>query len=290
MELHTLGVDGGYTQKDVTELAKVLTGWTVKEPRRGGGYEFNERMHQPGKKIVLGREFKDDGEHEGEKALEMLASNPSTARFISTKLAMRFVSDDPPKSLIDRMAQTFTKSDGDIREVLRTMFKSSEFWSPASYRAKVKTPLEFVVSALRATNADVSNAMPIAQALNRMGMPLYSMQPPTGYSMKAETWVNSAALLNRMNTAIALGAGRMQGVNVNAQAALPPNIADAGQIQDALEKQLLHGDISQQTHETIRKQLADPKITERAYDDPARVPNPGVIAGLILGSPEFQRR
>jgi len=290
MELHTLGVDGGYTQKDVTELAKVLTGWTIKEPRRGGGYEFNDRMHQPGKKLVLGKEFKDDGEREGEKALEMLARQPSTARFISTKLAMRFVSDDPPKPLIDRMAQTFTKSDGDIREVLRTMFQSPEFWALASYRAKVKTPLEFVVSALRATNADVTNAVPIAQALNRMGMPLYGMQPPTGYSMKAEAWVNSAALLNRMNTALALGAGKMQGVNVNVQATLPPNITDGDQILDSLEKSLLAGDVSSQTHETIRKQLADPKITERAYDDPARAPNPGVIAGLILGSPEFQRR
>jgi uncharacterized protein (DUF1800 family) len=290
MELHTLGVDGGYTQKDVTELAKVLTGWTIKEPRRGGGYEFNERMHEPGKKIVLGKEFKDDGEKEGEKALEMLASNPATARFISTKLAMRFVSDDPPKPLVDRMAQTFLKSDGDIREVLRTMFKSPEFWAPRSYRAKVKTPFEFVVSALRATNADVTNAMPLAQALNRMGMPLYGMQPPTGYSMKAETWVNSAALLNRMNTALSLGGGRMQGVKVDEQAALPPNMTNGDQIVAALEKNILDSDISQQTDATIRKQLDDPKITQRALDDPARAPNPGVIAGLILGSPEFQRR
>jgi uncharacterized protein (DUF1800 family) len=290
MELHTLGVDGGYTQKDVTELAKVLTGWTIKEPRRGGGYEFNERMHEPGKKIVLGKEFKDDGEKEGEKALEMLANNPATARFISTKLAMRFVSDDPPKPLVDRMAQTFLKSDGDIREVLRTMFKSPEFWAPRSYRAKVKTPFEFVVSALRATNADVTNAMPLAQALNRMGMPLYGMQPPTGYSMKAETWVNSAALLNRMNTALSLGGGRMQGVKVDEQAALPPNMTNGDQIVAALEKNILDSDISQQTDATIRKQLDDPKITQRALDDPARAPNPGVIAGLILGSPEFQRR
>jgi uncharacterized protein (DUF1800 family) len=290
MELHTLGVDGGYTQKDVTDLAKVLTGWTIKEPRRGGGYEFNERMHEPGKKIVLGKEFKDDGEREGEKALEMLASSPATAHFISTKLAMRFVSDDPPKALVDRMAQTFLKSDGDIREVLRTMFKSSEFWAPQSYRAKVKTPFEFVVSALRSTNADVTNAMPLAQALNRMGMPLYGMQPPTGYSMKAETWVNSAALLNRMNTALSLGAGKMQGTKVDAQAALPPNVSTGDQILAALEKNILDGDVSQQTDSTIRKQLSDPKITERALDDPARAPNPGVIAGLILGSPEFQRR
>ena len=290
MELHTLGVDGGYTQKDVTELAKVLTGWTIKEPRRGGGYEFNDRMHQSGKKIVLGREFREDGEREGEKALEMLAANPATAHFISTKLAMRFVSDDPPRALVDRMSQTFINSDGDIRRVLRTLFQSPEFWAPASYRAKVKTPLEFVVSALRATNADITNAIPVAQALNRMGMPLYGMQPPTGYSMKAETWVNSAALLNRMNTALALGAGRMQGINVSAQASLPANGTDGEQALNLLEKSLLDGDISHLTHETIRKQLADPKITERAYDDPARAPNPGVIAGLILGSPEFQRR
>jgi hypothetical protein len=170
------------------------------------------------------------------------------------------------------------------------MFKSPEFWAPQSYRAKVKTPFEFVVSALRSTNADVTNAMPLAQALNRMGMPLYGMQPPTGYSMKAETWVNSAALLNRMNTALSLGAGKMQGTKVDAQAALPPNVSTGDQILAALEKNILDGDVSQQTDSTIRKQLSDPKITERALDDPARAPNPGVIAGLILGSPEFQRR
>src|SRR6185369_8316588 len=149
-------------------------------------------------------------------------------------------------------------------EVLRTMIKSPEFWAPQSYRAKVKTPFEFVVSALRATNADVTNAMPLAQALNRMGMPLYGMQPPTGYSMKAETWVNSAALLNRMNTALSLGAGRMQGVNVDEQATLPPNVSSGDQIVAALEKNILDSDVSQQTDVTIRKQLADPKITERA--------------------------
>jgi uncharacterized protein (DUF1800 family) len=168
------------------------------------------------------------------------------------------------------------------------MFQSAEFWAPESYRAKVKTPFEFVVSALRATNADVSNAMPLAQALNRMGMPLYGMQPPTGYSMKAETWVNSAALLNRMNTALVLGAGRMQGVSVNAQ--LPPDATSADKILAALEQSILDGDVSQQTDATIRKQLDDPKISERKLDDPARAPNPGMIAGLILGSPEFQRR
>ena len=291
MELHTLGVDGGYTQKDVTELAKILTGWTIREPQRGGDFEFNEHMHQPGKKTLLGKTFKGDGQREGERAIEMLAKHPSTAQFISHKLALRFVSDDPPPALVDRMAQTFLKTDGDIREVLRTLFKSPEFWAVDSYRAKVKTPFEFVVSSLRATNAEMADAMPIVQNLNRMGMPLYGMQPPTGYSMKQETWVNSAALLDRMNFALALGSGRMNGAQVDPQHVFNGNAPqDAAGIQAALEQALLAGDVSTQTHETISKQLSDPQVTGRRLDDPARAPNAGVIAGLILGSPEFQRR
>jgi uncharacterized protein (DUF1800 family) len=291
MELHTLGVDGGYTQKDVTELARVLTGWTIEQPQRGGDFTFNERMHEPGTKVVLGQTFKEDGKHEGEHAIEMLASHPSTARFISRKLAMRFVSDNPPPALVDRMADTFLKTDGDIREVLRTLFKSPEFWAEDSYRAKVKTPLEFVISAIRATNADVSNAQPLVQTLNRMGMPLYGQQPPTGYSMKQEVWVNSAALLDRMNFALALGSGRLNGIQVDAQHIFNgPPPPDASAAQAELEQALLDGDVSAQTHQTISKQLSDPSVTGRQLDDPARPPNAGVIAGLILGSPEFQRR
>ena len=159
MELHTLGVNGGYTQQDVTEVARVLTGWTIDQPQKGGGFKFEERMHEPGDKIVLGHKIKQHGEKEGMEVLHMLAHHPSTAHFICTKLAMRFVSDDPPPALVDRMAQTFLKKDGDIREVLKTMFKSPEFWSDDAYRAKVKTPLEFVVSAVRATGADVTDAV-----------------------------------------------------------------------------------------------------------------------------------
>ena len=215
MELHTLGVNGGYTQKDVTEVARVLTGWTLKQPRQGGGFVFEERMHEPGDKHVLGHRIKSNGEKEGREVLHILAHHPSTAKFISTKLAMRFVSDDPPPALVDRMAQTFLKKDGDIREVLKTMFHSPEFWAPESYRAKVKTPLEFVVSAVRASGAEVSDAMPLARQLQTMGMPLYGMQPPTGYSMKADAWVNSSALLGRMNFALALTAGKLKGVQVD---------------------------------------------------------------------------
>ena len=214
MELHTLGVNGGYTQKDVTEVAKVFTGWTLKQPRQGGGFYFDERKHEPGTKVVLGHEIQENGEKEGYEVLHLLARNPATAKFVCTKLAMRFVSDDPPPQLVDRMAKTFLKKDGDIREVLKTMLQSPEFWTPEASRAKVKTPLEFVVSALRATDAEVTDARPLARQLQELGMPLYGSQPPTGYSMKEQAWVSSSALLGRMNFAMRLAAGRIKGVAV----------------------------------------------------------------------------
>jgi uncharacterized protein (DUF1800 family) len=291
MELHTLGVDGGYTQKDVTELAKVLTGWSIEQPQLGGSFRFNERAHEPGAKFILGRRIGEHGEKEGEEMLDVLAHHPSTAKFISRKLAMRFVSDNPPQSLINRMAETFEKKDGDIREVLRTMFHSPEFWAADAYRAKMKTPFEFVVSAERASGADVQNALPLVDTLNRMGMQLYGMQPPTGYSMKAEAWVNSAALLNRMNFALALGSGRLPGSSLNPQSLIyGPAPVDAEAALASLEQGILAGDVSQQTHSVIEKQLNDPKISRRKLDDPSPAPNYGAIAGLIMGSPEFQRR
>lgn len=289
MELHTLSVNGGYSQRDVTEVAKVFTGWTLEQPRKGGGFRFEPRMHEPGDKVVLGHRIKEKGEKEGLEVLHMLAHNPKTAHFISEKLAMRFVSDDPPATLVERMTQTFLKKDGDIREVLRTMFRSPEFWAPEAYRAKVKTPLEFVVSAVRASGAQVDDARPLIRTLNNMGMLPYGMMPPTGYSMKAETWLNSSALLTRMNFALGLAIGRMRGVSVDA-AKLAQGATDAQQALVTLETSLLAGEISQQTHETISKRLEDPEISQRRLDDPMRPPNVGAIAGLILGSPEFQRR
>jgi uncharacterized protein (DUF1800 family) len=292
MELHTLGVDGGYTQKDVTEVARVFTGWTIKQPRQGGDFDFNQRMHEPGTKFVLGHNIKEHGEDEGKEVLKMLAHHPATAHFIAKKLAMRFVSDNPPQALVERMAETFLKSDGDIREVLRTMFRSPEFWAPEGYRAKVKTPLEFVVSAVRASGAEVSNALPLAQALRQMGMPLYGAQPPTGYSMKAETWVNSSALLNHMNFSLRFASGRMPGVAFAPERVLGSGEvpADTNSAVARLENALLAGDLSKQTHETILKHAADPEVTGRVLDDPSRPVNVGMLAGLILGSPEFQRR
>src|SRR5437763_2932676 len=291
MELHTLGVDGGYTQKDVTELAKVLTGWSIQPPQRGGDFSYNARAHEPGTKHVLGPDIKEKGESEGMEMLDILAHHPATAKFISKKLAMRFVSDNPPQSLIDRMAETFLNKDGDMREVLRTMFRSPEFWATDAYRAKVKTLLEFVASAVRASGVEIQNALPLVQNLNRMGMPLYGMQPPTGYSMKAETWVNSSALVNRMNFALQLGNGRVPGVTPNPQAILQgATPQDTDSALAMMEQKILGGDLSGQTRAVIQKQLADPQVTQRRLDDPEAGPNYGAIAGLIMGSPEFQRR
>jgi uncharacterized protein (DUF1800 family) len=291
MELHTLGVDGGYTQKDVTELAKVLTGWSIDQPQRGGSFKFNERAHEPGPKFIFGQRISEHGESEGMEMLDILAHHPSTAKFISRKLAMRFVSDNPPQSLIDRMANTFQKKDGDIREVLRTLFASPEFWSADAYRAKVKTPLEFVASSVRASGVDVQNALLLVQFLNRMGMPLYGMQPPTGYSMKGEAWVNSAALLTRMNFALTLGTGKLPGTTLDTQVLLHGQTAqDAEAALAVLENGMLAGDVSAQTHAVMEKQLNDPQVSQRRLDDTNRAPNYGAIAGLIMGSPEFQRR
>ena len=292
MELHTLGVNGGYTQKDVTEVAKVFTGWTLKQLKQGGGFTFEERTHEPGDKTVLGHRIKSNGEKEGMDVLHILAHHPSTAKFVCTKMAVRFVSDNPPPALVDRMTQTFLKKDGNIGEVMKTMLKSPQFWSEDTYRAKVKTPLEFVVSALRASGADVTDPMPIARQLQNLGMPLYGMQPPTGYSNKADAWVNSAALLGRMNFAMALTAGKVKGTQVDTghmlgNSAIPQ---EPTQSLAVLENDLLAGEVSKQTHDTIAARLEDPKVSQRKLDDPARAPNIGGIAGLLLGSPEFQRR
>ncbi|MGA8345167.1 MAG: DUF1800 domain-containing protein [Candidatus Sulfotelmatobacter sp.] len=285
LELHTLSVNGGYSQRDVTEVAKVFTGWTIEKPNDGGSYKYDPRMHEPGPKFVLGHRIKPKGEDEGREVLHMLATSPQTAHFISLKLAERFVSDDPPPALVERMAKTFEKKKGDIREVLTTLFHSPEFWAVGAYRAKVKTPLEFVASAVRATGADVDDAMPLARQVANMGMPLYGAQPPTGYSMKAETWVSSSALLNRMNFALGLTGGKFRGVKVDAVqlAGGPPPPTDATIALSTMEAKLLAADVSKQTHDSIMAQIESPA-------KPARPPDANTIAGLLLGSPEFQKR
>ena len=218
LELHTLGVDGGYTQKDVTEVARCFTGWTITRPQLGGGFNFNARAHDQGEKVVLGEKIHGGGLEDGEKVLDLLAHHPSTARFISRKLAMRFVADEPPASLVDRMAQTFLKTDGDLRAVMRTMLESKEFWSVGAYRSKMKSPLELVASAVRAGNGDVDYARTLADLVAQMGEPLYRKLEPTGYSNSGKEWLNSAGLVARMNFALNLADNKVPGVKVEATA------------------------------------------------------------------------
>jgi len=211
MELHTLGVDGGYTQKDVTEVARCFTGWTIEKPRQNPEFKFDDRLHDPDPKYVLGKKIHAGGMKDGEEVIDLLVHDASTARFISTKLARRFVSDNPPKELVDRMAKTFTESDGDIKAVMRTMIYSPEFWSREAYRAKIKTPFELVVSAARALGTDVDMPQPLVGWVGRIGEPIYQCQPPTGYADKADAWVNTGALLNRLNFSLALAGNKMRG-------------------------------------------------------------------------------
>jgi uncharacterized protein (DUF1800 family) len=215
MELHTLGVDGGYTQQDVTEMARVFTGWTIDRPRQGGSFIFRPRLHDGGRKLVLGHVISAGGERDGEEALDILARHPSTARFIATKLVRRFVSDTPPPGLVDRIAARFRETDGDLREVVRAILTSPEFIAPDTMRAKVKTPFEFVVSAVRATDGEVRDARPLVRQIADMGMPLYQCQPPTGYKDTADAWVNTGALVSRMNFGLALASNKIRGVVVS---------------------------------------------------------------------------
>jgi uncharacterized protein (DUF1800 family) len=383
MELHTLGVQcevskdhpaseldkacgQGYTQRDVTEVAKVLTGWTIDRPNCGGDFQFDERRHEPGNKTVMGtviagtsfveprwpafgvgaRRFgggggggvcgeanypgNQQGMNEGLHVLHILATSPATAKFISTKLAVRFVSDTPPPAMVDRMAKAFLASNGDIKTVLRTMFNSPEFWSPEVYRAKVKTPEEFVISAVRASSAEVRNAVPLVQSLEKLGMPLYGMQTPNGYSWMAEPWVNTGDLVSRMNFALGLSSDRIPGVQTDWTRLLghgeaevePAALTSTGPATDAtaakeakLELMLLGQPVSDRTRSTVLQQFQNQDMQQQAVKDfpirpnefepMAQVLNPAVLkqkarppldreaammAGLLLGSPEFQRR
>jgi uncharacterized protein (DUF1800 family) len=208
LELHTLGVDGGYTQEDVTEVARAFTGWTIEKPRQGGGFVFRPQLHDSGQKVVLGHVIKPGGgQSDGEQVLDILSKQPSTATFIATKLVRHFVSDNPPATLVGRAAERFRRTDGDLREVMRTILMSAEFRAVDSYGAKAKTPFEFVVSALRASGTEVQDARPFVRMMQEMGMPLYQCQPPTGYKDDVETWINAGALVARMNAAARLADG-----------------------------------------------------------------------------------
>ena len=359
MELHTLGVDGGYTQKDVQEVARCFTGWTIYAPRgagaaaaqiAGGGgrriemlrenagkFYFNERVHDDGEKIVLGHKIPaGGGVKDGLMVLDILAHHPATAKFIATKLVRHFVSDNPPQPLVDRVAQTYLKTDGDIREMLRTIFRSPEFNSTEAYRAKIKRPFELAISAVRTLGADTNGGPGLNQWITRMGQPLYGFQTPNGYSDMAEDWVNTGALLERMNFALALVTNRVAGTRVNlAQFIGNEQSINKEKLLDRFVTLFVGGEMSAKTRESLLKQLGDqitiptmpaaqnasakapenpfeagfqrgdlpgfggnnnqqqqpPRPQQVASINPATIANPVVkIAGLILGSPEFQRQ
>lgn len=354
LELHTLGVDGGYTQKDVQEVARCFTGWTIFQPRGGGAaaaaimgrdakemagqFIFRPGAHDNGEKMVLGHRIPaGGGVKDGLMVLDIVAHHPATAKFIATKLVRRFVADEPPPALVDRVAQTFTKTDGDIREVLKTIFASPEFNSAAAYRAKVKRPFELAVSAVRTLGGETNGGPQFHQWIARMGQPLYGFQTPNGYSDVAENWVNTGALLERMNFGLALAMNRIPGTHVDLSRFVTDlnkgTSVDKARLLDRFVTLIVGGEIAPKTRETLLKQLNDqitlpatpqrqlaaaavpPNPFETAFQrgnfnlgggggggpqqqqqqvarvDLASIDNPLVkIAGLILGSPEFQRQ
>ena len=359
MELHTLGVEGGYTQKDVQEVARCFTGWTIYAPRgagvaaqamsdgrrlemlreNAGKFFFNSRVHDDGEKTVLGHKIPaGGGAKDGLMVLDILAHHPATAKFVATKLVRHFVADNPPPALVDRVAQTFIKTDGDIREVLKAIFFSPEFNSTDAYRAKIKRPFELAISAARTVGAETNGGPAFHQWIARMGQPLYGFQTPNGYSDVAEDWVNTGALLERMNFALALVSNRIPGTRVNLAGFVGDTTGsktmDKEKLLDRFVTMIVGGEISAKTRETLLKQLSDqitlpamppaqtasagapenpfeagfqrgnlpggpggdgqqqgPRQQQSANLNAAAIDNPVVkIAGLILGSPEFQRQ
>jgi uncharacterized protein (DUF1800 family) len=302
MELHTLGVDGGYRQEDVIEVARCFTGWTIDRPQQGGGFLFRPQAHDRGAKRVLGQTIPaGGGRQDGERVIDILTRHPSTARFIATKLARRLVSDDPPSTLVDRAAATFQRTDGDIRAVLTTIVTAPEFWSAEAYRAKIKTPLELVASAMRALDGRIAPAdgpesagggVALAREVGKLGEPLYEAQPPTGYPDRAESWVNTGALLGRMNFALGLAHNRFPGARVDLGAFLGPvDRRRPDQVLDRLLAAILYGEATAHTRAVLAAQLESPEITRTtAYDRVPKDTDVEKLTALVLGSPEFQRR
>ena len=329
LELHTLGVDGGYTQQDVINVARALTGWTIRPPAAGGGFIFRPEMHDAGEKTVLGHKLKAGrGIEDGEDVLDIVARHPSTAKYVATKLARRFISDNPPQAVIDRAAQVFLKTDGDIRETLRAIITSNEFYSQQAFRAKVKSPFEVVVSAMRAMNAEPDSTPRTAQMIAYLGQPIYGHQAPNGYPETGDAWMNTGAILNRINFGIAAAANRIPGARVNAIPGLDTliNAPRAKQV-DAVVSVMLGGSASPDTRAVLMSgenpllgkgesglpvTMGDPEEEAGMTTDMARpggqrrgaAQNPlgrpnaqpprltglAQVVGLAIGSPEFQRR
>ncbi len=281
LELHTLGVDGGYTQEDVINVARIFTGWSIEPPRQGGDFQFHDWAHDEGEKEVLGVTFPaGHGMDEGMRLLKMLANHPATMHHVSRKLCQGFVNDEPPDGCVDDAVAAWRRSGGDLREVLHAIFHGPDFWAPQNTRAKVKTPLEFVVSALRAVGADPDTTPRLAQVVARLGEPLYLHVAPDGYPEREDAWVNSGALLDRMNAGVALAAGTLPGVTVSLDSLIPAT-GDAEQLILQVNDKILGGTMTDNTKDVIRRQTSDicDPVTARA-----------LAVGLAVGGPEFQRQ
>ena len=292
LELHTLGVDGGYTQKDVIEVARCFTGWTIDQPNKVGSFIFRPFAHDNGEKVVLGHRIAaEGGERDGERVIDILVHHPSTARFIATKLVRRFVSDDSPPSLVQRVTETFKRTDGDIRSLLVTIIDSREFFAAENYRAKTKTALEFVASAVRAANGTTNGSPALVAAVAQMGEPLYLAFAPNGYPDVAGPWLNSASLLNRMNFLFSLMANQFPGTRVDLRLLLEgANRRDRAQLLDHLSIGLLYNQLNPESREIILQQLNKPGAVQVNLDGRLSDPDIEKIAALVLASPEFERR
>ncbi len=281
LELHTLGVDGGYTQQDVIDVARIFTGWSIERPNQGGGFIYNDWAHDRGSKTVLGVTFPAGHEEdEGLRLLKLLAMQHATMHHVSWQLCQRFVADDPPDGCVDDAVAAWQRSDGDIRAVLHAIFHGPDFWAPRYQLAKTKTPLEFVASAVRAVGADPDTTLRLAQVVAHLGEPLYQHVAPDGYPETEADWVNSGALLDRMNAAVGLAAGRLPGVRVDLDPIIPPR-ADHAALLDAINANVLGGAMSGHTRQVLLDQLADISDSVQARN---------LAVGLALGGPEFQRQ
>ncbi|PYS60734.1 MAG: hypothetical protein DMF74_18015 [Acidobacteria bacterium] len=299
MELHTMGVDGGYTQKDVQEVARCFTGWTIEKPNQEGLFLYRPGLHDNGDKIVLGHKIlAGGGIADGERVLDILATHPATARFIATKLARRFISDDPPNSAIDRATEVFLKTDGSIRETLRALITSPEFFAATTYRAKLRSPFEYVAAAMRALNADTDGDRPVLDAIGRMGQPVFGRITPDGYADRADQWLSSGAMVGRFNFASALATNRIKGTKIDFEKLLS-GIDPANKVQVASRlAQLTFA--SSETRTELEKVLVSPP--PGAIVAPSSAPNLSVsyaqaarnyisdLITLLIGSPEFQQR
>jgi uncharacterized protein (DUF1800 family) len=311
MELHTLGVDGGYTQRDVQEVARCFSGWTIQKPNEQGLFLYRPGLHDDGEKIVLGhRILPGGGMADGERVLDILATHPATARFIATKLARRFISDEPPQSVIDRAAAVFLKTDGSIRETLRAVVTSPEFFSTTAYRAKMRSPFEYVAAAMRALNAETDGDRPVLDAIGRMGQPVFGRITPDGYADRADQWLSSGAMIARFNFASALATNRIRGTKIDV-ARLLSGVDEAK--KDSVAAKFIRLTVSSDLSTGTRAVLAKTLQSESAPNPPAPDPSANVAVGydanaavkpasppaspyitelitLLIGSPEFQQR